>query len=140
MTARPYLLPMFKKVTSVLVVDAIEPVLPLWKALGFTPTIEVPHENRLGFVILQSDAVEVMYQTVDSVRADEGKILEGRKSLGASAVYIEVEDVEAVAGRIPRGTDVVVKRRTTFYGATEVILRDAAGNVVTFAQMSAAPA
>src|ERR1700693_6367430 len=66
-----YLDRMIKKLTPVLMVDAIEPVLPLWDALGCTRAAEVPHGDRLGFVILQTDAVEVMYQTFDSVRADE---------------------------------------------------------------------
>ena len=52
---------MINKVTPVLVVDAIEPVLPLWDALGFARTAEVPHGAGLGFVILSADGVEVMY-------------------------------------------------------------------------------
>jgi hypothetical protein len=42
---------MMKKLTPVLVVDQIEPVLPLWDALQFSRTVEVPHDNRIGFVI-----------------------------------------------------------------------------------------
>ena len=57
---------MMKKLSPVLVVDQIEPVLPLWDALGFSRTAEVRHDNRLGFVILQNGPVEVMYQSVDS--------------------------------------------------------------------------
>jgi len=126
---------MFKKLTPVLIVDSIEPLLPFWAQLGFEKTVEVPHEDRLGFVILRSSAVELMLQTVDSVRADEAGILEGRKAMGAGLLFIEVEDLDAVASRVPKGTDVIVQRRTTFYGSTEMIVRDAAGNAVIFAQM-----
>lgn len=40
------------KVTPVLIVPAIEPVLPLWESIGFARTAEVPHGDALGFVIL----------------------------------------------------------------------------------------
>ncbi|HUP61024.1 MAG TPA: hypothetical protein VNA69_11450 [Thermoanaerobaculia bacterium] len=43
------------KITPVLIVPAIEPVLPLWESIGFTRTAEVPHGDRLGFVILLVD-------------------------------------------------------------------------------------
>ncbi|HEX7680784.1 MAG TPA: hypothetical protein VF713_21800 [Thermoanaerobaculia bacterium] len=125
---------MIKKATPVLIVDRIEPLLPLWDALGFARTAEVPHGDVLGFVILARDGVEIMYQTFDSVRGDEAKVLEGSRAIGAAAVFIEVDDIEAMAAQIPSGTDVLVARRQTFYGSTETVIRDAAGNVVTFAQ------
>lgn len=128
---------MIKKVTPVLIVDRIEPLLPLWDALGFARATEVPHGDVLGFVILTRDGVEVMYQTFDSVRGDEAKVLEGSRAIGAAAVFIEVDDIEALAAQIPAGTDVIVARRQTFYGSTETVIRDAAGNVITFAQFAA---
>jgi len=40
-----------KRITAVLLVKEIEPVIPFWvDRLGFTKTIEVPDGNRLGFV------------------------------------------------------------------------------------------
>ena len=125
---------MIKKVTPVLVVDAIEPVLPLWDALGFARTAEVPHGDRLGFVILAADGVEVMYQTFDSVRGDVAGALEGPRALGAAALFFEVHDLGAVESKLPRGTEIIARQRQTFYGSTETIVRDAAGNVITFAQ------
>jgi hypothetical protein len=128
---------MIKKVTPVLIVDRIEPLLPLWDAFGFARAAEVPHGDALGFVILTRDGVEVMYQTFDSVRGDEAKVLEGSRAIGAAAVFIEVDDIEVLAAQIPSGTDVVVARRQTFYGSTETVIRDGAGNVITFAQFVA---
>jgi hypothetical protein len=123
---------MIKKLTPVLVVDAIEPVLPLWDALEFQRTAEVPHGDRLGFVILQNGAAELMYQTFDSVRADDARI---GSDFGRAGLFIEVESLDAVTKRLPKGTVVVVERRKTFYGSTETILRDAAGNTVILAEM-----
>jgi hypothetical protein len=39
--------------------------------------------------------------------------------------------------RALEGVEPVIPRRTTFYGADELIVREPAGNVVTFAQFSA---
>jgi uncharacterized glyoxalase superfamily protein PhnB len=125
------------KITPVLVVPSIEPVLPLWEALGFTRTAEVPHGDALGFVSLARDGAEVMYQTEASVRADEVRVTEGPKPLGAASLFIQVDDLDAVVAKLPPGTDVFVERRTTFYGATETFLRDAAGNVIVLAQFAA---
>jgi hypothetical protein len=123
-----------KKITPVLVVDAIEPLLPLWDALGFARTAEVPHGDRLGFVILAADGLEVMYQTADSVRDDAPAVLQGPRALGAAALFIEVDDLAAVESRLPVGTEVLIRQRKTFYGSTETIVRDAAGNTLTVAQ------
>ena len=126
---------MLKKLTPVLIVTAIEPVLPFWQSLGFSQTAAVPHGDKLGFVILQRDDIEVMYQTVASVKEDAARVLEGKLQPGAAMLYFHVDDLEDIMRRIPRGSDVIVERRKTFYGATETILRDPAGHILTFAQM-----
>ena len=57
------------KVTPVRIVDRIEPCLPFWcDALGYEKRAEVPHENALGFVLLENAAGEVMLQTQASLR------------------------------------------------------------------------
>ena len=122
------------KITPVLVVPSIESVLPLYEALGFQRTVEVPHGDVLGFVTLKLGEAEVMLQTVDSVRSDESRVLEGPVPHGASSLFIEVPSLDEMVAKIPPGTDVFVERRTTFYGATETFLRDAAGNVLVLAQ------
>lgn len=128
---------MFKKLTPVFVVDEIEPVLPLWEALEFKRTAEVPEADLLGFVIFERDGVEVMFQTVASVKNDEPRSLAGSRAIGASAVFIVVDQLDAVARLVPPDTDVIERRRETFYGAVEMIVRDPAGNVITFAEMKA---
>ena len=122
------------KITPVLIVPSIEPVLPLWESIGFTRTAEVPHGDGLGFVILPGGGAEVMYQTVESVREDEPRALEGAR--GATSLFVEVDDLDAVVAKLPRGTEIFVERRTTPYGATETFVRDAAGNVIIFAQFA----
>ena len=121
-----------RKLTPVLVVAEIEPSLPFWTRLGFEKTVEVPEGDRLGFVILAKDGVEVMYQTRESVQNDIPKMAESRAGESA-ALFIEVADIESVA-RAVEGLPVVVPRRTTFYGMDEIGVREPGGHVITFAQ------
>lgn len=122
------------KITTVLIVDAIEPCLPFWiDRLGFAQVAEVPHGDRLGFVILARDGVELMYQTLDSVREDNPASAEGAAPGRGAALFIEVADVAAVE-RALAGLEIVVPRRTTFYGMDEVGVREPGGTVVMFAQ------
>ena len=123
----------FRKLSPVLVVDEIEPCLPFWmERLGFAKVVEVPEGDRLGFVILTKDGVEVMYQSRESVRKDI-PALAGTPP--GTTLYIEVSDIAAVE-RVVEGMEVVVPRRQTFYGADEVGVREPGGNVVLFAQPS----
>jgi len=120
----------FKKLTPVVYVEAIEPVLPFWEKLGFEKTAEVPEGDALGFVILQKDGVEVMYQTRASVQADVPALAD--TPMRGSILFLEVTDLDAVLEALA-GVEPVVPRRQTFYGADEVTVRDPAGNLVGFA-------
>ncbi|HUE96365.1 MAG TPA: VOC family protein [Longimicrobiaceae bacterium] len=126
-----------KRLTPVLFVDEIEPMLPFWvDRLGFEVTTEVPEGDRLGFVILKNGPIEVMYQSRASVRADIPQLADA--PTGASFLFIEVDRLDPVVTALD-GVEPVLPRRRTFYGADELIVRDPAGNVVTFAQFEAAP-
>lgn len=121
----------FTRITPVLVVDSVEACLPFWvDRLGFTRTAEVPHGDRLGFVILTSGRTEVMLQSVASVRDD---IPGAEPGPGRTSLFIEVDDLAAVQralGDWPR----LVAQRDTFYKMRETIVRDPAGNDILFAQ------
>ena len=121
-----------RRLTPVLLVDAIEPALAFWTdKLGFSKTTEVPHEGRLGFVILERDGIEVMYQTKDSVAADVPALAQSPQR--GTFLFFEVDDLDAVATQLKDVTP-VIPRRKTFYGADELVVREPCGNVVTFAQ------
>jgi len=121
-----------KKLTPVIMVDAIESCLPFWERLGFAKTAEVPEGDKLGFVILAKDSVEVMYQTHESVERDAPGLVVHPRGHGA-ALFIEVTDIESVA-RALDGLEIVVPRRQTFYGMDEIGVREPGGHVVMFAQ------
>jgi hypothetical protein len=122
-----------KKLTPVLLVDAIEPCLPFWvDRLGYEKTVEVPEGSRLGFVILSKDGVEVMYQTRESLRKDIPTLAE-LPARNTALLYIEVSDIVAVEAAV-RGAEIAVPRRKTFYGMDEIGVREPGGNIVLFAQ------
>ena len=121
-----------KKLSPVIMVEAIEPCLSFWERLGFTKTAEVPEGDRLGFVILAKDAVEVMYQTYESVEKDAPGLVAHDRGHGA-ALFIEVSDIASIE-RAMEGIELVVPRRQTFYGMDEVGVKEPGGHVVMFAQ------
>jgi len=121
-----------QSLTPVLMVEAIEPVLPFWvERLGFTKTTEVPHGSHLGFVILERDGVEVMYQTQASVADDIAPL--ARTPMRGTFLFFQVDDLDDIERRL-EGVEPVVPRRKTFYGADELIVKAPCGNAVTFAQ------
>lgn len=123
-----------KQVTPVLYVEEIEPVLPFWTdRLGFAVVAEVAEGDRLGFVLLVRDGVQLMYQTRASVENDIAPL--ASTPMGGTLLFIEVDDLDAVQAAL-HDVEPVVPRRLTFYGADELIVREPAGNVVTFAQMN----
>lgn len=124
------------KLTPVLAVERIEPVLDFWvDRLGFVVTTKVPTEDGLGFVLLSNGAVEVMYQTQASIADDVPEF--ARTPLAGSLLFIQVDDLDAIDDALG-DTERVVPRRKTFYGSEEIIVRDPAGNGVTFAMFPAA--
>jgi hypothetical protein len=118
-----------KSIVANLIVPSIEDCLPFYERFGFAKTVDVPHDGKLGFVVLKCEAVELMLQSRASLAVD----IAGVSSEPFHAeIYIEVEQLAPIRkalGDWPR----VVPERTTLYGAREIIVRDPAGNLVLFA-------
>ena len=126
------------KLTPVLFAQEIEPCLKFWEErLGFEKTIDVPEGNKLAFAILQKGSVELMYQTYASAEKDVPTI-SAQIRKGPSFLYVEVESLGEIVTAM-KGAEVVIPIRTTFYGAKEIGIRDPAGHIITFAQVSVAP-
>jgi uncharacterized glyoxalase superfamily protein PhnB len=135
----------FGKLSPVLVVDVVEPCLAFWtERLGFRQANAVPGDDgRLVFASAERDAVEVMYQTSASVlaaepeasRAERARELDGH----SIALFLEVDDLDAVE-RALDGVPVVKARHDTFYGTSELYVREPGGNTVGFSmRLPAAP-
>lgn len=126
--------PVLKRLTPVLVVEHVEPCLRFWSAaLGFKLTNEVPGpDGALVFASLEKDGIEIMYQTRASVLAERAGA--ARELDGHSVVlFLEVADLDAIEKALD-GAPIVKPRHRTFYGSSEIYLREPGGNVVGFAQ------
>ncbi|MGD0679915.1 MAG: VOC family protein [Polyangiaceae bacterium] len=120
------------KLTTIVIVDAIEPALAMWtNVLGFGKTVEVPHGDKLGFVILVRDGIELMLQTRASIAADMPKVAE---TGGTHVLYADVASLDDVIASLGEA-EVLVPRRRTFYGADEIWVRDLSGTIIGFAEL-----
>jgi uncharacterized glyoxalase superfamily protein PhnB len=116
----------------VLYAEPIEPCLSFWtEGLGFEVVVTVPGDDgKLGFAMLRKNGVEVQYQSRASLAADAPALADMPSS---ATLYLEIDSLEAVLGRLTNA-EVVVPRRRTFYGADELFVRTPCGHVVGFAQ------
>jgi len=127
---------MIKKSTPVLFVEEVEPCVQFWvERLGFQKTVEVPDGGKLAFVMLQKSHVELMYQTYASAEKDVPAVAQLVRK-GPSFLYVEVDSLEQTISAL-QGAEVFVPKRTTFYGATEIGVKDPGGHLVTFAEFGA---
>jgi uncharacterized glyoxalase superfamily protein PhnB len=125
---------LFKQLTPVIIAEAVEPGIAFWTdRLGFVVTNQVPGpDGKLIFASAEKDGIEVMYQTRASVVADQpesARDLDGH----SVALFITVTDLDKVEAALA-GAPVVKARHETFYGSTEIYVREPAGNTVGFAQ------
>jgi uncharacterized glyoxalase superfamily protein PhnB len=119
-----------QSITPILIVAEIEPCLDFWTRLGFQKIAEVPHGDKLGFVMFNVNGMNLMLQTEASADADVVN-LAPRK--GGGVVYVNVSSIDAIEKLIDPSL-IVMPRRETFYGATEIWVREPGGNLVGFAQ------
>ena len=124
-----------KQLTPVLIVDQVEPCLQFWvDRFGFTATNQVPGpDGSLVFASVDKDGIEVMYQTRASVIADapeRAAELNGRSIV----LFVAVDDFDATEQALA-GAPVVKPRHQTFYGSTEIYVREPGGHTVGFAWM-----
>jgi uncharacterized glyoxalase superfamily protein PhnB len=128
-----------KRITAVLLVKEIEPLIPFWVGrLGFAKTIEVPREGKLAFVTFQRGSTEVMYQTYASVADDAPKEVAATAGKGPTYLYVEVDNLDAVLAAM-KDVKLVMPVRTAFYGMREFSVQGPGGHFLTFAQPVAAP-
>ena len=94
-----------KSLAPILVVDAIEPCLPFWHAVGFRLGITVPEQSPHVFAIVSSGDIEIMLQTRASVLEDTPAVA---TAVTGSVLYIGVESLEPVLAALPDARRVAV--------------------------------
>ena len=126
-----------KKITSILFAEEIEPCIQFWtERLGFQKTVEVPEGNKIGFVLLEKNGLELMYQSFASVEKENAATGAAVRK-GPSFLYIEVADLDAALAAT-QGAEMVMPVRTTFYQSKEFGIQDPVGHYLIFAQQGAA--
>jgi len=127
--------PILNRLTPVLVVDSVELSTSFWVSrFGFELTNQVPGpEGKLVFASVSRGAVEIMYQTRASVIAD-GATTAQELAGHSVTLFIEVASIDAVEKALS-GAPIVKPRHDTFYGSTEIYVKEPGGNTVGFAQM-----
>jgi hypothetical protein len=125
------------RTTPLLVVDAIEPMLPLFRdQLGYAVLAEVPHGAHLGFTLLARDDQQVMLQTRTSLLDDCPEVAALAPSL---LLYTDVDSLDEAMSAMA-GAERLIGPRTTFYGAREAFFKLTSGHVVAFAEPAKTPA
>ena len=126
--------PKLNHLTPVLVVDEVEPCVDFWvNRFGFIAENKVPGpDGKLIFASIKIDNIEIMYQTRASVIA-ETPAAAAELSGHSVTLFIAVDDLDAVEQAVA-GAPVVKPRHKTFYGSTELYVREPGGNAVGFAQ------
>src|SRR5690349_4376482 len=120
-----------KKLTPNLIVDSVEESLLFWvDRLGFDKTVEVQHEDRIGFAILRYGTLELLLQIRASLKLDVPQLAEGPHH---AVLYFEVEDLAPLRKAL-EGWPQVIPERKTFYGAQEIIVKEPSGHVVFFSE------
>src|SRR6267142_1089626 len=98
-----------KRITPVLLVNEIEPVILFWV-------------DRLGFA-----------KTIASVEKDAPPSMSAEARKGPTYLYIEVDNFDAVLAAM-KDVKIVMPVRTAFYGMKEFAVQDPTGHFITFAQ------
>ena len=128
--------PMLKQLTPVLIVETVEPCIKFWTdRLGFEVTNKVPDpDGKLIFASVQKGPIEIMYQTRASVISEQQSSA-GDLTGHSVALFITVDDLDKIEKSLS-GAPVVKPRHDTFYGRTEIYVKEPGGNTVGFAQFS----
>jgi len=121
-----------ERLSPILVVDSIEPVVPFWEALGFSAENPNRVDGKLVFIAFSKEGYSIHYQTLVRIERDipgAAEMLAGNTSL----LYLAVDDLDAVIAALG-DAEVVIQRRTTRWGADEIYVKEPGGNLIGFAK------
>lgn len=124
------------RATALLPVKNVDENAVFLEKVGFRRTSEVSEDpadpsTPLGFAIMVSGDVQIMLQSIQSIRNDDPGLLPEGGAQGF--MFVEVADLNRVIA-VLEGYDVFMERRSTFYGSDEIGIVSPAGHKFTFAQ------
>jgi catechol 2,3-dioxygenase-like lactoylglutathione lyase family enzyme len=122
--------PSFRRLSSVLLVDRIEPCLEFWvDRLGFEVRLKIDGEDHAEFVALGHGEAEIMYRTRDSVNQETPGLVDGIGHQPWVVIYLEVDDLDDILPKLD-GIEVVVPLRETILGTREIFFREPSGRIL----------
>ena len=127
-------MPQFQKLTPNLLVASVERSLAFYvDTLGFERGLTVPEHSPFVFASVTGGPIEIFFN--DAATAVKEYPAFGGKPLGATGtMFIELEGVDALHGRLESSVKIVMPLETKFYGMREFAIEDPDGYVVTFAE------
>jgi len=131
MTNASSAMPVVERINPVLTVEAIEPSVPFWEALGFELTNPSYTDGRLIFTEFVKNGLTIHYQTLQQVANNTPATAEALR--GSSAmVYVTVDQLDGIVERLG-DAEVVIPRRRTAWGADEIYVKEPGGHIIGFA-------
>ncbi|MGZ3885166.1 MAG: VOC family protein [Bacteroidia bacterium] len=107
--------------------------IEFYKELGFKVTMNVPDQAPFIWVNMSCGSVSFMFQTWDSL-GQELPALSRSKGSGPVLYYISIKSIRAYFEMVKNKATVLKGLEKTFYGATEFVISDPDGNILTFAE------
>jgi len=118
-------------------VQDVEPCVQFWvERFGFQKAAAGLDGDKAAFAMLEKGNVELMYQSYASADKDVGTAISEVARKGPTFLYVEVGNLDETIAAV-KGTEVVMPKRKTFYGSTEIGVKEPAGHWVTFAEFAA---
>jgi uncharacterized glyoxalase superfamily protein PhnB len=114
-------------------VHDVKGTIEFYQLLGFKPVMTVPEDAEAPvWAMLQKGNVTLM---IESFKNIEGRLPEISRQLGGSfLLYINIKGIQAFFEEIKDKVTVLSGLDKTFYGATEFVIKDSNGYVLTFAE------
>jgi uncharacterized glyoxalase superfamily protein PhnB len=113
-------------------VENIEQSELYYKKIGFETIQAVPENKPYNWLMMQKENATIMFQTLESVANELPQVK--NKIGGAVLFYIQVKEIRFFFEEIKNVVTVVKPLHKTFYGATEFMIEDLNGYLLSFAQ------
>ncbi|SFE27479.1 Uncharacterized conserved protein PhnB, glyoxalase superfamily [Chitinophaga sp. CF118] len=114
-------------------VHDVKSTMEFYQILGFKPVMTVPENDEQPiWAMMKNGNVSLMFEAFKSI---EGRLPEISRQMGGSfLLYLNVKDIRGLFESIKGKVTVLSGLETTFYGATEFVIKDCNGYVLTFAE------
>ena len=104
------------------VIEEIQEIMTSWQK-----------DRPLDYAMMKCGDVEIMFQGKRGL-SEALPVLRDKEIGGTLTLYMEIEGVQELYGRIKDKVTVVKDLHTTFYGMQEFYVRDCNGYILTFAE------